>query len=211
MWLILSVCAFVLLCFISYDKKDYTVLLTDRSKQHLIFGLMAALTFLWSIQTGIYEGLSVYFLGITLTSLLLGSHLALICTFCAYLLSSLYVGDSLYNIALGLFPKVGLPVFASYLVYAWAYHHLPRHFIIYTFVCGFFTGALSIASMMLGNALFLWLDNQFSWPILLDNYIILTPLMLFPEAMLNGMCITIAVVYLPNWVRTFYDSEYLDK
>ncbi len=31
----------------------------------------------------------------------------------------------------------------------------------------------------------------------------------FPEGLLNGMAITLMTVYRPQWLRTFYDNEYL--
>ena len=35
--------------------------------------------------------------------------------------------------------------------------------------------------------------------------------MLFPEGFLNGMLMTILVVYRPEWVSSFDDREYLNK
>ncbi|MFT5313825.1 MAG: putative membrane protein, partial [Paraglaciecola sp.] len=36
-------------------------------------------------------------------------------------------------------------------------------------------------------------------------------LMLFMEGMLNGMTITLLIIYRPEWVYTFYDKIYLEK
>ena len=44
-----------------------------------------------------------------------------------------------------------------------------------------------------------------------ENYLILCAIIWFPEAMLNGMAITLMITYRPHWVKTFYDKDYLDS
>ena len=53
------------------------------------------------------------------------------------------------------------------------------------------------------------LNGDYNWPLLQDNYLILTTLMLFPEGMLNGMTMTLLIIYKPQWVYTFHDKYYL--
>jgi uncharacterized membrane protein len=36
------------------------------------------------------------------------------------------------------------------------------------------------------------------------------PLLMFGEAFLNGMAMTLLVAYRPRWVSTFHDHWYLD-
>ena len=38
---------------------------------------------------------------------------------------------------------------------------------------------------------------------------ILIPLLAFPEALLNGMAVTLLVVYQPQWLFDYSDREYL--
>ncbi|WP_111980048.1 energy-coupling factor ABC transporter permease [Algibacillus agarilyticus] len=211
MLLIISISLYILVFGLGYKKAHYQILLNDSQKQNLAFGLMVGLCVLWSIQTGIHEQLPVHFLGLTVTYLLLGHHLALLIALVAYVMSQLYVGISWLIIGQSLLPNIVVPLLMSHLIYVWAYHHLPRHFFVYTFICGFLAGAVSIASLMLSKAGLLWLAGQFNFSELLENYLILTPLLLVPEAMLNGMLITIAVAYFPNWVRSFSDEDYLNK
>jgi uncharacterized membrane protein len=58
---------------------------------------------------------------------------------------------------------------------------------------------------------YFYFDGIYSWQIIEDNYLMLTTLMFFPEAMFNGMTITLLIIYKPEWVYTFYDKLYLDK
>ncbi len=64
---------------------------------------------------------------------------------------------------------------------------------------------------MLALSGYFYLDGLYSWHIIEDNYLMISTLMLFPEAMFNGMTITLLIIYKPEWVYTFYDKLYLDK
>ena len=59
--------------------------------------------------------------------------------------------------------------------------------------------------------MFYLLIGQYNWQELADNYVYLSAIIWFPEAMLNGMAITLLITYRPHWVKTFYDKDYLDK
>jgi uncharacterized membrane protein len=82
---------------------------------------------------------------------------------------------------------------------------------VYIFACAFFPGAIAIATKMFALTVYYWADGVYTWREAFDNYFILTPLMLFPEAMLNGMTMTLLIIYKPDWVYTFHDRHYLDK
>ena len=42
------------------------------------------------------------------------------------------------------------------------------------------------------------------------DYLLFIPLLMFGEAFLNGMTMTLLVAYRPAWVSTFHDRWYLD-
>lgn len=205
---------FVLLAIgvgLSLNKKTISLLLADKQKQHLSFGACAALTILWSINASIYSGLSIHFLWLTAATLILGPSIAILAGVLAFSINFLIAPTvTWYQFAIQAVSGVILPVGIAYLVYAYAYHHLPRHFFVYIFVCSFFTGALTIASKTGFTALIYWLNGQYDGDVLVDNYLILIPLIVFPEALINGMTMAIAVIYKPEWVRTFFDNDYLN-
>lgn len=182
----------------------------DKKVQHLLFGSAASLFVLWLFRAGIYTGLNVHFLWLTALTLVLGYRGALLSASLA-LLGITIIGKeswSMFGIngLLGLY----LPISLSYLIYSLSFHKLPRHFFIYIFVCAFLPGALMIALKMLAIGGYYWLDGIHDWTVIKDNYLILIPLLLFPEAMLNGMTMTLLVMYKPAWVYTFYDKFYLN-
>ncbi len=194
----------------TFRKQDHQILFKQMSKQHLFLGICCFLTILWSFQVGIVDGLEVHFLALTAVSLILGSHLALCAGLISLLINTLFINpEAIKYIGFISLCGVVLPITISSSIYYLSYLKLPKHFAIYIFVCAFFAGALSIIGKTLGFALLLYLSGEFDWQSLKDNLVILTPLLMFPEAMLNGMTMTIAVVYLPDWVRSFYDDVYL--
>ncbi|MCU4674514.1 energy-coupling factor ABC transporter permease [Catenovulum sp. 2E275] len=211
MLFIFSFVCFALILYFSFDKQTLALLITQKQKQHLFFGYTALLFFLWSIQTAAYPGLNVHFLWLCACTLYLGPRLALFSGLFALIGNFFYLGEDWLWFAIHYISGVFVPVMASYLVYMLAYHKLPRHLFIYIFVCGFFGGAIAIGSKMLVMSLFYAASGLYSWQILFDNYLILLVLLAFPEAMLNGMSMSIGIIYMPHWVRTFYDEDYIDK
>lgn len=182
----------------------------NKQVQHLLFGSAASVFVLWLFRAGIYTGLNVHFLWLTALTLVLGFRGALLSASLA-LLGITLVGKEDWAM-LGINGLLGLclPISLSYLFYNIAFHKLPRHFFIYVFVCAFLPGALMIALKMLAMGGYYWLEGIHDWTTIRENYLILIPLLLFPEAMLNGMTMTLLVMYKPSWVYTFYDKFYLD-
>lgn len=197
--------------FIYFSIKPVWYQLTESKVQHLVFGSAVAISFLWWFRTGIYDGLEIHFLWLTALTLILGWRWAMLSSGIALGIVSALGIIPWQDIGLLGFIGCSLPILFSYLVYLVAYHKLPKHFFVYIFVCAFFTGAATIALKMFLLSIFYQQAGIYDWATLQDNYLILIPLLLFPEALLNGMTMTLAVIYKPEWVATFYDKQYLDK
>lgn len=182
---------------------------TDKKVQHLVFGAAAAVFGLWLFRAGIHPGLDVHFLWLTALTLLLGLRWAMVSGFIALLGVTLVGKETWAMFGVNGLLGVSLPLALSYLVYTLSFHKLPRHFFVYVFVCAFLPGALMIALKMALLGSYYYLDGVYSAKTVIDNYLILIPLMLFPEGMLNGMTTTLLIIYCPTWVYTFYDKYYL--
>ena len=104
-----------------------------------------------------------------------------------------------------------LPVTASYWLYRRVDRHLPNNFFIYIFICAFFGAALAMASVVLVTAALHHLTGAYTFEKLTQGYIPFGLLLMFPEAFLTGMLMSIFVVYQPHWVTTFDDRRYLRK
>ena len=190
---------------------DFAQRLQHKTAQHLLFGSAAGLFFLWMFRTGIYPGLNVHFLWLTASLLLLGFRLSLLASAFA-LLGITIIGSEEWQM-LGVNGLVGvvIPLAFSYLIYTLTFHRLPKHLFVYIFVTGFFAGAASIALKMGLLGSYFALEGIHNWDVVEDNYLVLIPLLLFPEGMLNGMTMTLLVIYCPHWVYTYQDKYYLDK
>ncbi|MBL1377536.1 energy-coupling factor ABC transporter permease [Zobellella iuensis] len=190
---------------------DWHAWLADKTRQHLCFGAAIALVPLWMLQAGVKEGLEIHFLGLTTLALMLGWRLSQLTALLSLLLVTLFGVESWSDFGINLLLGVILPLAVSYFVFLLSYSYLYRHLFVYIFVAGFFNGALAIAAKTLAFAGYLTWSGQYAWPTVLDNYVSILPLLLFPEALLNGMAITLLVVFRPQWVRTFYDRDYLNN
>lgn len=208
---ITCLCAFIGALVFVFRSVNLAVLADNSRIQHVIFGATASLFVLWLFRTGIHDGLSVHFLWLTAMALTLGLRWAILGASIA-LLGVTIVGLESWSM-LGVNGLLGviLPLCFSYLVFTLVFHKLPRHLFVYIFVCAFFPGAATIAFKMALFAGYYSFAEIYSWREVYDNYLILTPLMLFPEAMLNGMTITLLTIYKPQWLYTFHDKFYLDK
>ncbi|WP_133471790.1 energy-coupling factor ABC transporter permease [Paraglaciecola marina] len=200
----------VVVCFVIAKRLTFSRLISDKKIQHLVFGSAASLFVLWMFRAGIYDGLSVHFLWLSALPLVLGFRWAIFSASLA-LIGVTIAGQEHFNM-LGVNFLVGVlaPIALAYGIYSLTFHKLPRHTFVYIFLCAFIPGALSITLKMFSLSGYYFLDGIYPWYVIQDNYLILTTLMLFPEAMFNGMTITLMIIYKPEWVYTFYDKLYLD-
>lgn len=199
----------LLVVLLAARQLDWKALLADRLRQHLCFGAAIALVPLWMLQAGVKDGLEVHFLGLTTLALVLGWRMSQLMALLPLLLVTLFGFESWPAFGANLLLGVVVPLAVSYFVFLLTYSYLYRHLFVYLFVAGFFNAALTIAAKTLAFAAYMTWSGQYPWPVVLDNYVAILPLLLFPEALLNGMAITLLVVFRPQWVRTFYDRDYL--
>ncbi len=179
--------------------------------QHLCLGGAIVLVPLWTLRAGLHEGLEIHFLGLTTLTLLLGWRLALLAP-CLTLLILAYFGViPLTDIGWQALIGVALPVATSWLLFLGSWAWLPRHLFVYLFVAAFLGGALSISAKVIASALLMGVSGTYSWHTISADYLSIWPLLLFPEALLNGMTMTLLAVYRPHWVNTFFDREYLGR
>ena len=201
----------LLICFFVSKKLIFSQLILDKKCQHLVFGSAACVFILWMFRTGIYDGLNVHFLWLSALTLLLGFRWAIFSATIALLGVTIFGKESIDMLGINFLLGVLAPISLTYGIYSLTFHKLPRHIFTYIFLCAFIPGALTIALKMLALSGYFYLDGLYNWHIIEDNYLMISTLMLFPEAMFNGMTITLLIIYKPEWVYTFYDKLYLDK
>ncbi|BCS48299.1 hypothetical protein JUNP479_0975 [Aeromonas jandaei] len=179
--------------------------------QHLLLGSAIALIPLWTLRAGLHDGLEVHFLGLTTLTLLLGWRLALLAP-CLTLLVLDYFGvTNLADFGWQALVGIALPVASSWLLFLASWAWLPRHLFVYIFVAAFLGGALAISVKVAASALLMGISGSYPWHTIAADYLSIWPLLLFPEALLNGMAMTVLAIYRPHWVNTFFDRTYLGK
>ncbi|WP_440053250.1 energy-coupling factor ABC transporter permease [Pseudoalteromonas sp. T1lg65] len=207
MTLIISLIAFA--C--SLDKSAYHSLLSTPARQTGVLSCAVILCLLWQIKAGILPQLNIHILGITAVSLTLGLRMGTLSVTLAALLHGVFNTLSLYEFANFWLFSALLPCYLSYFLFLLCYTYLPRHFFVYIFVCAFIFAGTVGCLKILSSAMFFYFEGLYTWPQLADNYLHFSIIMWFPEAMLNGMAMTLLITYKPHWVKTFYDKDYLDK
>lgn len=201
--------AWLLLLLWQFPRDFWPKLKRESSYQHLVFATTLVLGILWSIQAGIHDGLKLHFLLLTTLVLCHGWRIAM----------WLCLLPTLFLVGIGKLPLADAGMFAlshyllpglfSYLLFLFSYRYLPRHLFVYIFVAGFLAAALTICLQLLLSSTLFYLDGRYDWQTISDNYLLFALLIWFPEALLNGAAVTLMAIYRPDWLRTFYDREYL--
>jgi len=207
---LVALAAYGILLWVVYQRFDAITLVRERSRAAAFFNSFVLLLIMWLFRLKTELGPDIHFLLTSALTLTLGFRGAVLCA-SLVLFTLLLAGQQLWAQAgvLGL-TSIAAPICVTYSIYALTFHKIPRHFLVYIFACAFIPAALGIALHMGLYAGYLALDGIYHFDLLQDNYLGVIPLLLFPEALLNGMAMTLLVLYKPQWVYTFSDKLYFD-
>lgn len=185
--------------------------LNESRRLHLWFATSATLALLWSLKTGIKQGLEFHLLGATAFTLMFGWPLAVIGGCMALLALTLQQGGAFDAFAFRELILVTLPILSSHVVWRLTERRLPNHLFIFFFVSGFGNGA--VAMLITGLATTAMYASASVYPLdyLLSEYLPYFVLMAYPEAMLTGMAVTLMAVYFPWMIEAFDDERYLRR
>lgn len=198
------------LLVMSFPREFWPKFKAEKDYQHLVLATGTVMFLLWSLRAGIAEGLQVHFLAVTVLVLSHGWQIAGLMGSMPIVLLAVAGINEWQNTGLHALMTVFFPAMFSYAVFLFSYRFMARHLFIYIFVAAFLNGALTMVVHMLLTSGWVYLAGDYTWAYIVDNYLMLLPLLLFPEALINGMAITLLVVYKPQWVRTFADRDYFE-
>ncbi len=167
---------------------------------------ICVLALMWQTDASVLDHLSIHFLALTSLVLVFGLRLSALLFVLVIALQWLMSDQSpeqlLWTLVCG-----WLVLALNYAVYLLCYQYLQRHLFVYLFVGAFLNSALALVVFMLLQA---WGQaDYYSSEQLYQGYLIFIPLAALPEALLNGMAMTLLVIYKPQWVYTFYQRVYL--
>lgn len=176
---------------------------------HVLGGATVVLLVLWQLRAGIGEGPWLHLLGATVLTLMFSWQLALLAIATLLAASLLREHGDLASFGLNLCVMGVLPVALSYRLARLVERKLAPNFFVYVFVSAFLGAAVVVASVAGAGALIAMVSGV-AREHLLGNYLPSSVLIVFPEAFATGACMTLAVVYRPQWVVSFDDRRYLD-
>jgi len=185
--------------------------LRDSGAQHVYLGACVGVLVLWSMNAGISPGLGFHPLGATTLTLMFGWQLAVIGTGLATLGVTLSGTADWQSFGCNEVLFGALPVLVSHALFRVVDRRLPNHFFVYIFLCAFLGGALAMTSSALATLAVMAATHTYSAARLRYEYLPYLPLMILPEAVLNGMVMTVLVALRPGWVSTFDDERYLRR
>ena len=193
---------------LSFPREFWPKFRAEKDYQHLVLSTVVVLSLLWSLRAGIAEGLEVYFLALTVLALSHGWQIAALIGSVPMLLLTAVGLVEWSDTGLHALTGVVFPLMFSYAVFVLSNRFMARHLFVYIFVAAFLNGALTMIVHFLFTSGWRYLAGDYSWSYIVENYLELLPLLLFPEALINGAAMTLLVVYKPQWVRTFADRDY---
>lgn len=177
--------------------------------QHVFLGACVAVLFLWRIRVGIIPTVPIHLLCVTTLTLMFGVPLAILAA--AILTTAMNVmgldGWQSWGanvIALGV-----VPILVTWLALKGSRRYLPPNPFIYIFVGAFFGAAAAMLASMAALSLLVLGFEHVSVNQLQGSYLSILPLMMFPEAFVNGLIVTGLVVFKPTWIPSFDDEVYL--
>ncbi len=181
----------------------------DAGFQHIFLGACVAGLFLWRMRTGIVPVVPVHFLCLTTLTLMFGVPLAIVAA--AILTAAMGVlGLEAWSALPGNFLALGvMPILVTWLALNASRRYLPPNPFVYIFVCAFFGAAAGMLVAVAANSVLLLGSEQVSFSQLREGYLAILPLMMFPEAFINGLIVTGLVVFKPSWIASFDDDLYL--
>ncbi|WP_087023000.1 energy-coupling factor ABC transporter permease [Thaumasiovibrio subtropicus] len=208
MWQVLGWLGWILILLCFFPKEWLPKLRQDTTYQHFVYSSIGAVTLLWCLQAGVVEGLAIHFLLVTALTLCHGFRIAMWMTIVPTLSMAVFKGVSwqdigLYGLCYGVIPCV-----FSEMVYQLTRRYLAHHLFIYLFVAAFFNGALMMVVTMLAVSGWQYVVHDMAFAVIWYNYLSFMPVLLFPEALLNGMVMTLLVIYRSHWVRSFSEQDY---
>jgi uncharacterized membrane protein len=181
----------------------------DNEASHIYFAAVAIIAVLWTLRAGIKPGLNYHLLGVTTLYLMFDWQFALLAVSLALVITTWQGPSGWEAFGINALLMGALPILSTRLLLAVSQRWLPPNFFVYIFINSFLAGALALLLCGLATTLVHGLAIR-GTTAPANDYLLYLPMLMFGEAFLNGMAMTLLVAYRPRWVATFHDRWYLD-
>lgn len=178
---------------------------------HFLVGV-GLLSLLWFLTARSTLGLEYHFHGAMLFTLLYGWRHAFIALVLVQIINAIFIHEFYWSyFALNNLVFALLPIYVANRIYTRVEKYLPPNFFVFIFVTAFFGAALSLAAMLVFSTTLINLLSDISWNRLWKDYLIFLPLMMFGEAFMTGMLMTLLTLFKPHWVKGFNENRYFSN
>jgi uncharacterized membrane protein len=177
---------------------------------HLLLGSAVALAALWSVNARVDPGIALHLLGIPTVVLVLGWRLGVLAAGLAACSLPLTGAATAALAPVGWLMSAALPGAVIFGIARAVRFHLPRNPFVFIFGCAFFGSAAAMLVTWLAGAALLALSGQPSPSGPGSSLAAFLPLVMFPEAFVNGALVSMLIVYQPGWVR-LYDERFYSR
>jgi uncharacterized membrane protein len=171
--------------------------------------MMLALLVLRVADIALAPGVSLHFLGAMLATLMFGWAFALLALAAATLAAAVIEGQGMAMLLVEFAFGALVPVLAGWWLLAATRRWLPRNPFAFFLGAGFGGGALTLALALLAKAGWLALAGSLPVEVIVANYLVPVPAMMFGEGFFTGGAAAILAAYRPAWVAMFDDAFYL--
>ena len=191
--------------------------LAASERLHVYLGATVVMLTLWMIRAGVDAGagghradggLNLHLLAVTAMTLMFGWRLATLAVSAVLVLTALNGAAGWSSLGVNFLTMGAAPILLTQAVLSLARRLLPLHFFVYVFVNAFLCGGLSVVLSGALSAVLLYGFGPYDAAYLADHYFY--ALMFFPEAVFNGMVMTLVIAYRPGWAVSFADELYLE-
>jgi uncharacterized membrane protein len=172
-------------------------------------GVVVALAVLRIADISLAPGVSLHFLGAMLATLMFGWAFAVLALAAATLAAALVEGQGMAMLLVEFAFGALVPVLAGWWLLAATRRWLPRNPFVFFLAAGFGGGALTLALALIAKAGWLALLGAMPVEVIVANYLVPVPAMMFGEGFLTGGAAAILAAYRPRWIAMFDDGFYL--
>lgn len=184
--------------------------LRETASLNILLAMIVGVMVIWTMKAGFVPGLSIHLLGATLLTLMFGWAFAILGVVVVLAAHTLNAGSGWLALPMDALLLGLVPTVVSYTVFRVVDTRLPNNFFIYIFLAAFLGAALAVASVVLCTSLAQVASGSYAASQVWHDYTRYALLVMFPEAFITGMLMTLFVAYRPEWVSTFDDHRYLD-
>lgn len=207
-WLVGGLLIWAGLLVWAFKTAPWFKVVRDRSAQHVLLGASIIVLILWLMGGSFGMGITFHFLLMTTMTLMFGPQFALIGMSLALLGVTLQADLGLMSLGINALIMGAVPVFITWWMARWSFYKLDRNIFVFVFFNAFLSASIGVVVSLSLAATVLYVAQVHTLEVLKQSFLPFVPLMATPEGFLNGMLMTMFILFKPHWVSSFNDKDY---